>query len=75
MIKHKILKLTIPFLKTTITKKKKKVPRKKKKKILSLRAQSRDEKPTIEEVKTYFFGQNFPELEAQKFFNDFSSNG
>jgi hypothetical protein len=31
--------------------------------------------PTIEEVKTYFQEQNFPELEAQKFFNYFSSNG
>jgi hypothetical protein len=31
--------------------------------------------PTIENVKTYFLEQNFPELEAQKFFNYFSSNG
>jgi hypothetical protein len=31
--------------------------------------------PTIEEVKTYFLEQNFPELEAIKFFNYFSSNG
>lgn len=42
---------------------------------VSSRAQSRDEKPTIENVKTYFQQQNFPELEAQKFFNYFSSNG
>jgi len=33
------------------------------------------EKPTIEEVKTYFQANNFPELEAQKFFNYFSSVG
>lgn len=31
--------------------------------------------PTIENVKTYFLKQNFPELEAQKFFNYFSSIG
>jgi hypothetical protein len=31
--------------------------------------------PTFENVKTYFLEQNLPELEAQKFFNYFSSNG
>ena len=31
--------------------------------------------PTIEEVKTYFQENNFPEIEAQKFFNYFSSIG
>ncbi len=31
--------------------------------------------PTFDEIKTYFAQQNFPELEAQKFFNYFSSNG
>ena len=31
--------------------------------------------PKIEDVKTYFVENNFPELEAQKFFNYFSSNG
>ena len=31
--------------------------------------------PTNEEIKTYFLEQNFPELEANKFFNYFSSNG
>ena len=31
--------------------------------------------PTIENVKTYFLGQNFPEIEAIKFFNYFSSVG
>ncbi|MFV7235334.1 transcriptional regulator [Flavobacterium sp. ZB4R12] len=31
--------------------------------------------PIFDEVKTYFQQQNFPELEAQKFFNYFSSNG
>ncbi|MEI7509736.1 MAG: transcriptional regulator [Flavobacterium sp.] len=33
------------------------------------------EKPTIEDVKTYFQQNNYPELEAQKFFNYFSSVG
>ena len=32
-------------------------------------------KPTIEEVLTYFREQNFPELEASKFFNYFASIG
>ncbi|HEU4790761.1 MAG TPA: transcriptional regulator [Flavobacterium sp.] len=32
-------------------------------------------KPTFDEIKTYFEQQNFPEIEAQKFFNYFSSNG
>jgi len=31
--------------------------------------------PTNGEIKKYFQQQNFPELEAQKFFNYFSSNG
>lgn len=42
---------------------------------VSSRAQSKDEKPTIENVKSYFLEQHFPELEAIKFFNYFSSNG
>ena len=33
------------------------------------------EPPTIEAVKTYFQENNFPEIEAQKFFNYFSSIG
>jgi hypothetical protein len=33
------------------------------------------EKPTIDEIKNYFQQNNFPELEAQKFFNYFSSVG
>jgi hypothetical protein len=40
-----------------------------------LREKKKDEKPTIENVKAYFLEQNFPELEAQKFFNYFSSIG
>lgn len=40
-----------------------------------LREKKKDEKPTIENVKAYFLEQNFPELEAIKFFNYFSSNG
>jgi hypothetical protein len=31
--------------------------------------------PSIEEIKTYFLENNFPELEAQKFFNYFTSVG
>ena len=31
--------------------------------------------PKVEEVKSYFLNQNFPELEANKFFNYFSSVG
>ena len=41
----------------------------------SLVTSSQVEKPAIEEIKTYFEQQNFPEIEAQKFFNYFSSNG
>jgi hypothetical protein len=37
--------------------------------------ETRDEKPTIEKVKDYFLNQQFPELEAIKFYNYFSSNG
>ena len=33
------------------------------------------EKPSIEEVKTYFIENNFPEQEAQKFYNYFKSVG
>jgi hypothetical protein len=40
-----------------------------------LREKKKDETPIIENVKAYFLEQNFPELEAIKFFNYFSSNG
>jgi hypothetical protein len=40
-----------------------------------LREKKKDLTPKIEEVKIYFLNQNFPELEANKFFNYFSSNG
>lgn len=40
-----------------------------------LREKKKDLTPTIEEVKVYFLDQHFPELEAIKFFNYFSSNG
>ncbi len=33
------------------------------------------DKPVFEEVKIFFLKNNFPELEANKFFNYFSSNG
>ena len=35
----------------------------------------KDSMPTIENVKAYFLEQHFPEVEAQKFFNYFSSIG
>ena len=53
------------FLKIVGTEKKEKSSAKKEKVIV----------PKIEEVKIYFLNQNFPELEANKFFNYFSSNG
>ena len=40
-----------------------------------LREKKKDLTPTIENVKDYFLEQNFPELEAIKFFNYFSSIG
>jgi hypothetical protein len=39
------------------------------------KSRQKDNIPKIEEVKFYFLNQNFPELEAIKFFNYFSSNG
>ena len=39
------------------------------------KSRQKENMPTIENVKTYFLGQNFPEIEAIKFFNYFSSNG
>ncbi len=53
--------------------------REKKKKIdeapLSSRAQSRSQRPTLEETQIYFLEKSFPEIEAQRFFNYFESNG
>ena len=40
-----------------------------------LREKKKDLTPTIENVKAYFLNHNFPEIEAIKFFNYFSSNG
>ncbi len=42
---------------------------------LSSRAQSRPPKPTLEEAQIYFLEKNFTEIEAQRFFNYFESNG
>jgi len=60
-------------------KEKEKKLREKKKKIeeaaLSSRAQSRPPKPTLEETQIYFLEKNFSEVEAQRFFNYFESNG
>lgn len=56
----------------TLSEKEKKLREKKKEFIVT---SSAVEKPTIENVKFYFQENNFPELEAQKFFNYFSSIG
>ena len=61
------------FLKNVGTKKKEKNSAKKEKEFLV--TSSAVEKPTIENIKAYFIEQHFPELEAIKFFNYFSSNG
>lgn len=61
------------FLKSDTAEEKEKSSAKKEKEFLI--TSSAVEKPTIENVKVYFFEQNFPELEAIKFFNYFSSNG
>ncbi|WP_026726765.1 hypothetical protein [Flavobacterium sasangense] len=62
-----------------VEKEKEKKLREKKKNIgeaaLSCRAQSRPPKPTLEEAQIYFLEKNFPEVEAQRFFNYFESNG
>jgi hypothetical protein len=36
---------------------------------------SKQSKPTLEETQIYFLEKNFPEVEAQRFFNYFESNG
>jgi hypothetical protein len=36
---------------------------------------SKQSKPTLEETQIYFLEKNFPEIEAQRFFNYFESNG
>ena len=36
---------------------------------------SKQSKPTLEEAQIYFLEKNFPEVEAQRFFNYFESNG
>lgn len=41
----------------------------------SAKKKEKNEVPKIQEVEIYFQQQNYPELEAQKFFNYFSSNG
>lgn len=61
------------FLKSAAAEEKEKSSAKKEKEFLV--TSSAVEKPTIENVKVYFLEQNFPELEAIKFFNYFSSNG
>jgi hypothetical protein len=39
------------------------------------KSESRPPKPTLEETQIYFLEKNFPEIEAQRFFNYFESNG
>jgi hypothetical protein len=39
------------------------------------KSESRPPKPTLEETQIYFLEKNFPEVEAQRFFNYFESNG
>jgi hypothetical protein len=68
------------FLKNEATQKKEKSSAKKEKdeienSNLSARSLPRERNPTIENVKAYFLEQRFPELEAIKFFNYFSSVG
>ena len=55
-----------------VEEKEKKLPEKKKNEFVT---SSAAEKPSIDNVKGYFLEHNFPELEAIKFFNYFSSNG
>lgn len=65
--------------KQTKTGSQKKLSEKKKNKTensnLFSRDQFRELPPSIDEVKSYFLQQNFPEIEANKFFNYFSSVG
>ena len=61
------------FLKCAAAEEKEKSSAKKEKEFLV--TSSAVEKPTIENVKAYFLEQHFPEIEAIKFFNYFSSNG
>ncbi|WP_348825517.1 transcriptional regulator [Flavobacterium aestuarii] len=61
------------FLKIVGTEEKEKSSAKKEKEFLV--TSSAVEKPTIENVKAYFLEQHFPDIEAIKFFNYFSSNG
>ena len=61
------------FLKSAAAEEKEKSSAKKEKEFLV--TSSAVEKPTIENVKAYFLEQHFPEIEAIKFFNYFSSNG
>ena len=53
-----------------IEKEKEKKLREKKKKV-----EIEKSKPTLEEAQIYFLEKNFPEVEAQRFFNYFESNG
>jgi hypothetical protein len=69
----KNFKIDDGFLKNVDVEEKEKSPAKKEKEFSV--TSSAVEKPTIENVKAYFLKHNFPEVEANKFFNYFSSNG
>ena len=47
----------------------------KKERSLSGRAKPRPERPILEEVKNYFAQNNYPSVEADKFYNHYESNG
>lgn len=64
-------KIEMPFAFADTDKNKTESGRQKEKKL----SEKKKGEPTIEEVKEYFLEKNFPELEAQKFFNYFSSIG
>jgi hypothetical protein len=72
------LEIRDSFFKNVDAEKKEKKLREKKKdefETFNLASQVFARNPTIENIKIYFLEQNFPELEANKFFNYFSSNG
>lgn len=47
----------------------------KKERSLSCRAKPRPERPILEEIKNYFAKNNYPSVEADKFYNHYESNG
>ena len=68
-------RIVIPSAVEGTKKEKKSGAKKKEKEEMPSFTSSAVEKPKIEEVKTYFEQNSFPEIEAQKFFNYFTSIG